>query len=156
MHVPASLFHNPKLSLFLAHSLALPSLHNLVTKLALSTQPVIGPSLVARNVDNGGMAGLEEGSSNSALEQRLQAIEEGIASIKAALTQDCEASVKDPAQPQAVLERRKRDASPMIAEAGFPFAETGSSGAPNPASHFPQSLCLCLGCLCFQPRSQAM
>ena len=120
-------------------------LHNLLTKRSLSTQPVIGPTLVTKNFDNGGMPGLGEGTINTALEQRLQAIEgsanlrfqaleEGIARIESALTRDSEASAK---MPEGGPGARGSSASPeaVIAEASFPF----ESGAHKATSH-PRSL----------------
>jgi len=104
-------------------------------------EPVIGPSLVARNVDNGGMAGPGDGTSSNALEQRLQAIEQGIASIKAALIEDSEASAKMPSRTHAVPGTPKVSASPHTA-ASTPF-EPGTifpnlvfwnqAGSPEPA-----------------------
>jgi len=136
----------PSLSLYLAQSLALPSRHNLVTEPSLSSQPVIGPTLVARNVDNGGTAresarlGEGQGASTDALEQRLQVIEDGIASIKAALTGHFEASSRMPGNPHPGS--HSPSGSPVTASAGLPF----EPGARKVTSHSRQSLCLRLLC----------
>lgn len=99
-----------------------------------------------RNVDNGGSAGLAEGS--NVLEQRLQAIEAGIASIQATLSIDVEASAKmpsnresEPHKPHAASIRKQHlsgiDSSPKIADNGTPGLgqATNDTGELKATSH---------------------